>query len=244
MSTPPGGPDPYGQTQPPGQHSPYGQTQPPQGQFGQPQYPYGEQPGSHPVGGPPPKKGMSKGLLAAIVGGLALLLLALCCGGLFLMRSGDSTETTSSSSTATSSTSEPTSSTSPSSTTEPTTSSTTSTSSSATGGGDFAFPGSFDGWSKTDYTPSTGQEGQSVAAYTKGGKGLSIVVAEESGASAADFQALWDNDEKVGDTHCGKLSTAMQCAQDHDGKVFLVTAPNGEDATTAAGYLSAFLDAI
>lgn len=269
MSTPPGGPydgsnvpppppgpggGSYGQTQPP-QHQ-YGQTQPPQGQYGQspgdgqppygqhhqPPQPYGQQP--HAPGGQPPKKGMSKGVIAAIAGVVALLLLILCCGGFFLLTGDDSDgdDTSTSSSTTDSSTTD-------SSTTEPSSSTTSSssaptTTSSSPAGGDFSFPSSFDGWSKMGYTPSSSLAGQSVAAYTKGGKSLSVVVAEGAGVSASDFESLWSDDEQVGDSHCGMLSSTRQCAAEQDGKVFLVTATNGEDATTTAGYLDQFLDAI
>lgn len=242
----------------------------PQGQptYGQPAY--GQQPGGYaqtqplpqhgapqPYGasGEPPKKS-NKGLLTALAIGLPLLLLGLCLAGWLVSRGDDDSNPTSSttSSTTTSSSTSATSSTTTdtatsTSTTAPTTSSSAGTSSSATsgsssaGGAAFAFPESFDGWTKIDYSATSGTDGD-VGAYTKGGKGLSIVVTDEAGIGADDLEAIWTKPTTVGDVTCGEFSGATQCATDKDGSVVLLTATGGEDVKTTAGYLEEFLKAV
>lgn len=252
MTTPAGGPSgpntppppgsPYGQTpQTPGQPGPYGQPGhggqggPPPGNFGGP---------TGGPGGQPPKKGPGKGLIAGIAGGVALILLLCCIGGFFVLR-GDDEESSSSSSTSQStsesSTSEPTS---ESSTTEPTsettsepTSETSSESSSAAGGGDF--PDEFDGWKKGKTSDAAGQV---TAVYTKGSDTISVVSSDA--IKPSDFEAVWDKDEKVGDYHCGSMSSTMQCAGEKGGTTYLITSVTKKTSKDVSEILGKYLDAV
>lgn len=238
MSTPPGGPN--------GPHVP----PPPGGSSGQPPYgapgPYGQPgPGQPGLGGQPPKKGPGKGLIFGIAGGLVLVLLLCCIGGFFLARGSDDDESTSSTTTSetsqtTSETSEPTSETSEptSETTEPT-SETTSDSTSA--GGDVSFPDEFDGWKSGS---TTDVAGQSAATYTKGTDAISVIASDV--VTASQYEAIWEDSEKVGDLSCGTASGSSstgQCAGEKNGTTYLLSAVNKDTKETAA-ILEKFLDAI
>ena len=248
MSTPPGGPNGPHVPPPPGGSSgqppyggpgPYGQTG--QGPGGPPPGGYG--PGQAGPGGQPPKKGPGKGLILGIAGGLALVLLLCCIGGFFLTRGSDDEETTSSSTTTsetsqtTSETSEPTSETSePTSETSEPTSETTSDSSSA--GGDGSFPDEFDGWKSGS---TTDVAGQSAATYTKGTDAISVIASDV--VTASQYEAIWDDSEKVGDLSCGTSSGTAQCAGEKDGTTYLLSAVNKDKKQTAA-ILEKFLDEV
>jgi len=195
------------------------------------------------LGGQPPKKGPGKGLILGIAGGLALVLLLCCIGGFFLTRGSDDEETTSSSTTTsetsqpTSETSEPTSETSePTSETSEPTSETTSDSSSA--GGDVSFPDEFDGWKSGS---TTDVAGQSAATYTKGTDAISVIASDV--VTASQYEAIWDDSEKVGDLSCGTSSGTAQCAGEKDGTTYLLSAVNKDKKQTAA-ILEKFLDEI
>lgn len=236
-----GAPDPYGQVNPHGQTGPYGQAG--QGPGGPPPGGYG--PGPTGPGGQPPKKGPGKGLIFGIAGGLVLVLLLCCIGGFFLARGSDDDESTSSTTTSetsqtTSETSEPTSETSEptSETTEPT-SETTSDSTSA--GGDVSFPDEFDGWKSGS---TTDVAGQSAATYTKGTDAISVIASDV--VTASQYEAIWEDSEKVGDLSCGTASGSSstgQCAGEKDGTTYLLSAVNKDTKETAA-ILEKFLDAI
>lgn len=266
MSTPSaGGPNGPNVPPPPGGGN-FGQTQPPSGQFTTPGqgYPGPPPPGQGYTGPPPPpgqgygpgpggqppKKGMGKGLIAGIAGGVVLLLLLCCIGGFFIAR-GDDDESSSTTTSATSesttesstesstetSTTEPTE----SSTSEPTTETSTSEPSSETtsAGGGASFPDSFDGWTKGQTSDAGGQE---TAVYTKGGDTISVVVSDS--VKPADFEAIWDKDEKVGDHHCGTLRSTQQCAGESGGTTYLVTSVGSDSAKEVSAILGKLLDAV
>ncbi|WP_082817168.1 hypothetical protein [Janibacter terrae] len=267
MSTPSaGGPSGPNVPPPPGSGN-FGQTQPPSGQFNSPGQGYtgppppgqgytgplpgqgygGPGPGG--PGGQPPKKGMGKGLLAGIAGGVALLLLLCCIGGFLIARGDDdeSSSTTTSSVTSSESTtpSSTTESTTESSTSEPTTESTTESSTSepssetTSAGGGASFPDSFDGWTKGQTSDAGGQE---TAVYTKGGDTISVVISDS--VKPADFEAIWDKDEKVGDHHCGTLRSTQQCAGESGGTTYLVTSVSSDSAKEVSAILGKLLDTV
>lgn len=246
MSHNAGGPSGPNVPPPPGQG--------PGGSYGGPQGPGGPggpgQPYGAPQGGAPQKKSKT-GLIAGIAGGIALILVLCCVGGFFLSRGDD--DESSSTSTSAASTSESTSETSSESPSESETSSempsesetssdTPSESSSDSGsGGDISLPSEFDGWKKVDTSVSAPAGGQ-VGAYTKGSEALSIVTMGESPGVMDSFEGLWSNEEKVGDTSCGKYSNQTQCAKVQDGNIILIT--HSGDAKTTAGYLDDFIAAL
>ena len=55
---------------------------------------------------------------------------------------------------------------------------------------------------------------------------------------------MWDDDEKVGDAHCGTLSSTTQCAGEKGGTTYLVTSATEKSASTVAGILEKYLDAV
>ncbi|UTT65910.1 hypothetical protein NMQ01_14610 [Janibacter sp. CX7] len=260
MSTPAGGPS--GPNVPPPPGGSFGQTQPPSGQFGQgqPGQGYGGGPGGpagpggpgQPYGmsggpGEPPKKSRSKGLIAAIAGVIALVVVLCCIGGFVIANRDDdesSSSTTTSESTSESSTESSTTEPTSETTSEPTTSSTSeptseTSSSSTAGGGTAEFPEEFDGWKRGTTSDNSGQQ---TAVYTKGSDTISVVIGE--GVKPADFEAIWDGDEKVGDNHCGKLSSTTQCAGEAGGTTYLVTSATSKSASEVSGILDQLLKAV
>lgn len=192
-------------------------------------------------GGPgePPKKSRSKGLIAAIAGVIALVVVLCCIGGVVIANRDDdesSSSTTTSESTSESSTE--------SSTTEPTSETTSeptseTSSSSTAGGGTAEFPEEFDGWKRGTTSDNSGQQ---TAVYTKGSDTISVVIGE--GVKPADFEAIWNGDEKVGDNHCGKLSSTTQCAGEAGGTTYLVTSATSKSASEVSGILDQLLKAV
>ena len=257
MSTPSAG-GPSGPNVPPPSGGPYGQ-QPPTGQFNQPAQPgqfgqFGQPgqgnagpppgqnfggPGTGGPGGKPPKKGMGKGLIAGIAGGVALILLLCCIGGFFVLRGDDdesSSSTTSSTSESTSDTSTETSTseTSSDTSTSESTSETSSSSAASTG-----FPDEFDGWKKGTTSNAGGQE---TAVYRKGSDTISVV--SSVSISPSDFEAVWDDDKKVGDHYCGTLSSTTQCAGEKGGTTYLVTSATEKSTSDVSAILGKYLDAV